>query len=210
MDKVFARAVAQGVNIMVATGDSGADSCQTGGKEADWPAAHPNVVAVGGTTIKLDSQNALKSETGWSLGGGGISGLYKQPSWQVGVLSAPYNMRSYPDVAFNADNKSGEAIWTHYGSFLPHWLVIGGTSMAAPQWSGLLALINEARTSAGKSEAGFLDPILYQGATSSQYGNLFHDITSGNNGYAAAKGWDAVTGWGSPKADAILSYVLAQ
>jgi kumamolisin len=154
--------------------------------------------------------NQLKSETGWKLGGGGISGFYKLPDWQTSVLTAPYNMRSYPDVAFNADNKSGEAIWTHYGSFLPHWLVIGGTSMASPQWAGLVTLINEARVAGGKGEAGFLNPMLYQGAQSTAYANLFHDITSGNNGYPAKKGWDAVTGWGSPKADGVLAYILAQ
>ena len=43
---------------------------------------------------------------------------------------------------------------------------------------------------------------------------MFHDITTGNNtttfpghtinGYTAALGWDPVTGWGSPNAQALI------
>jgi kumamolisin len=209
MDKVFARAVAQGVNILVASGDSGADSCQNGSMIADWPAVHPDVVAVGGTSIKLTPDNHLKTETGWKLSGGGVSDYYKLPAWQSGVLSSAYINRSIPDVAFNSDNKSGEAIWTHYGSITAHWLTVGGTSMAAPQWAGLLTLINEARATAGKAESGFINPLLY-GATQAEQAAMLHDILSGNNGYKAGKGWDAVTGWGTPAADGVLAFLLAK
>lgn len=213
MDKIFARAVAQGVNILVASGDSGTDGCGDGTTVADWPAERPDVVSVGGTSLTLNSDNSIQSEEGWSNGGGGYSGFYPAPSWEVGSLSAPNNtQRGYPDVAFNADNVvSGQAIWTHYGSSngKPRWLTVGGTSMAAPQWAGLLTLINEARVAAKKTELGQLDPILF-GASKAVNATILSDITTGNNGDTAGPGWDAATGLGSPKAGALLTFLVAQ
>ena len=202
MEKVFARAVAQGVNIMVASGDSGSDSCGDGTKVADWPAANDNIVAVGGTTF---SQSGGKiSESAWSGSGGGISAIWALPSYQSG-LGGMFTMRSYPDVAFNADPHSGQAIWTEANG-KTGWLTVGGTSMAAPQWSGFLALVGEAREKAGKGPVGFLNPILYRG----NLGSSFHDVTSGSNGgYSAGNGWDAVTGFGSMQADVFLNALQA-
>lgn len=203
MGKVFARAVAQGVNIMVASGDSGSDSCQDGSTVADWPAAATNVVAVGGTTFSQN--NGVIAETGWDGSGGGISSIWELPQWQ-NQLGSPYMKRSYPDVSFNADPNSGQAIWTqYYGQ--AGWMVIGGTSMAAPQWSGFMALVGEARHNAGQSTLGFLNPIIY-GLSSADRAQTFHDVTSGNNGaYSAGAGWDAVTGLGSMQADTLLKHL---
>ena len=36
-------------------------------------ADNPNVLAVGGTTMVLNSNNTIQSETAWSGGGGGFS-----------------------------------------------------------------------------------------------------------------------------------------
>jgi subtilase family serine protease len=223
MDKVYARAVAQGVNIMIATGDSGADGCNNGTTSTGWPASEPNAVAVGGTTYGVDSAGNL-AETAWSGtgqaggSGGGVSSFYALPSYQQHFQS-PYTKRSIPDVSFDANNSPGQQLWT---SCVPdqttggcahgkaNWMTIGGTSMAAPQWSGFMALVGEARAKAGKPTLGFLNPIIY-GLSSSDYANTFHDITSGNNGkYKAGKGWDAVTGLGSMNADALLNYLTAQ
>ena len=206
MAKVFARAVAQGVNVMIASGDSGSDSCQDGSTVADWPAAQPDVVAVGGTTFaQAGSQIA---ETAWTGSGGGISGVWDLPSWQSS-LGSPYVKRSYPDVSFNADPASGQAIWAHQ-SGTAGWLVIGGTSMAAPQWSGYLALVGEARAAKGKTTLGFLNPVIYALSTDER-GKYFNDVTSGSNGaYSAGPGWDAVTGWGSMQGDALLNRLVGQ
>jgi kumamolisin len=204
MDKVFARAVAQGVNIMVASGDSGSDGCQDGSVAADWPAAHNDVVAVGGTTFGGDASSP--NETAWNGSGGGISATWALPSWQ-GSLGGAYVKRSYPDVSFNADPNSGQGIWAHSNG-TAQCVVIGGTSMAAPQWSGFLALVGEARATKGEAALGFLDPIIY-GMSASDRASCFNDVTSGSNGaYNAGAGWDAVTGWGSPKGSALLSYLV--
>ncbi len=201
MDQVFARAVAQGVNIMVASGDNGSDSCGDKTTAADWPAANPNVVAVGGTTLSVN-KNGSASEVAWSGSGGGISSLFDLPVWQ-NDLGAPYVKRTYPDVSFNADPNSGQAIYAHNNG-KAGWIVIGGTSMAAPQWSGFLALVAQARSNQSRAPLGFLNPIIY-GLSSSQIKSDFNDVTSGSNGaYNAGPGFDAVTGLGSMNAALLL------
>jgi kumamolisin len=207
MNKVFARAVAQGVNIMVASGDSGSDACGDGTTVADWPASHPDVVAVGGTTFRQDGKGQL-SERAWSGSGGGISGIFDRPLWQQ-LLSGVFAKRSFPDVAFNADPQTGQAIWTH-DKGQTGWMVVGGTSMAAPQWSGFLALLGQARAANKKSPIGFLNPKIYA-LNSASKNAAFHDVTSGSNGaYSAGPGWDAVTGLGSMQADALLGTLYNQ
>jgi len=207
MDKVFARAVAQGVNILVASGDSGS-SCKAGGPTmADWPAEHPDVLAIGGTSLDLTAQTL--SETAWSDSGGGISTVFALPTWQ-NAFQTPYLKRSYPDVAFNADQNSGQAAWVRLNTSKPAYQVIGGTSIAAPQWSGFLTLVGEARASAGKGPIGQLAPIIYAMSQTDQAAS-FNDVTSGSNGqYSAGPGWDAVTGLGSMKASALLQYLVEQ
>jgi kumamolisin len=138
-----------------------------------------------------------------------VSAVWDLPDFQKS-FKAPYSKRSYPDVSFNADNvASGEPVWATYNN-TAQWIVIGGTSMAAPQWSGLMTLVAQARQAQGKATLGYLNPIVY-GLTDSQRANLFTDITSGSNGaYNAGPGWDAVTGWGSPKASALLTFLVNQ
>jgi kumamolisin len=208
MDKVFARAVAQGVNIFVASGDSGALGCGTSEIVADYPGAVPFIVAVGGTTLNVS--NNQPNETAWNGSGGGISQLYDLPAWQTGI-GAAFVRRSFPDVAFNADPQSGQEAWVSYHKnssdpYTPMWLTLGGTSIAAPQWAGFTALVNEARGS--KGSIGFLNPIIYAIAPADR-ANLFNDVTQGdNNGFSAGPGWDAVTGWGSMKASPLLTYLV--
>jgi len=76
--------------------------------------------------------------------------------------------------------------------------VIGGTSAVAPLWAALIARVNQL---SGKP-AGFLNPQLYKNP------NALRDITSGNNGdFAAASGWDACTGLGSPNGAALRAVI---
>ena len=210
MDLLFARAVAQGVNITVASGDSGSDCKGDGSTVADYPAANPNVVAVGGTS--LTDVNGVGSETAWSGSGGGISSVYAKPAYQSGLGSAVFARRSYPDVAFNADSQTGQPAWIHYDPSNPsvapanaQYVVIGGTSIAAPQWAGFLALVGEAR-GAGKP-LGYLNPTIYA-IPDADMNKYFNDVTSGSNGaYTAAQGFDAVTGLGSMKGSPLLTYL---
>ena len=205
MEKVFARAIAQGINILVASGDNGSDSCGDSTLSAGWPNINPNVVSVGGTTLNLSASGF--SEIGWWGSGGGVSIFYPRPFWQLS--QTPYTKRADPDVAFNADPGTGEAIWTQeHTNNVPNWLLVGGTSMAAPQWVGFLALVNEARAEQDLDALGYLNPLLYK-ASLSQKKRIFRDITQGSNGaYTAGKGWDAVTGWGTMNGAALLNYLV--
>ncbi len=182
----------QGVTFVASTGDDGAP----GG----YPAYSPNVVAAGGTTLTLSGNN-YGSETGWSGSGGGPSVYESRPSYQNSVQTSAH--REIPDVAFDADPNSGVAVYDSYdyGSSAP-WLQVGGTSVAAPCWAGLLAITNQIRVAEGM---GTLDgpsqtlPQLY-GLPAAD----FHDITSGSNGYPAGPGYDMVTGRGSPVVNKLI------
>lgn len=119
------------------------------------------------------------------------SGLYSW--WQTGTGNS--GARGVPDVALNADPFTGYAIYdtnsvytTPSSGWTNGW---GGTSFAAPQWAGIVALLDQYL---GKPQ-GLINPALY--ATANQGG--FHSITQGNNWYYnAAPGWNPVTGLGTP------------
>ena len=98
--------------------------------------------------------------------------------------------RGTPDLSYDADPDTGVPI---YSSFINGgWFVVGGTSVSSPALAGIANL-------AGTAKGAF--PAGSQVLLATIYNNLgsanFRDITSGNNGYAAAAGWDFVTGVGS-------------
>ena len=98
---------------------------------------------------------------------------------------------------------------------------IGGTSAATPIFAGLVALLNDARLKAGKPVLGFLNPFFY----SSGYKALNDIVAGGSVGcsgtagdgalvilYAqwnATRGWDPVTGLGTPDFQKLKSMVLS-
>ena len=115
-----------------------------------------------------------------------------------------------PDVAADADHSYRHGN-RHHGRGQNDVLIGGGgTSVAAPLWAAVIALANQ---NAGRS-LGFINPALYQIGRSTHYRQAFHDITTGTNtvklptqtitGYPAAPGWDPITGWGSPNAQALV------
>jgi tripeptidyl-peptidase-1 len=73
------------------------------------------------------------------------------------------------------------------------------TLLLTPLPAAVISLVNDARLAAGKPVLGFLNPRLYAGVGAA----ALNDITSGSSagcntaGFPAAKGWDAVTGFGS-------------
>ena len=85
--------------------------------------------------------------------------------------------------------------------FHPHSPAVG-TSCATPISAGVIAALNDVRFNAGRPPLGFFNPLLYKIA--SEHPGAMHDITEGSNphgecpGFDAGKGWDPVTGWGSP------------
>lgn len=188
----------QGVTFIASTGDNGAP----GG----FPAYSSNVLAVGGTTLTLDSSGHYVSESAWSGSGGGISQYESQPVYQKGIVTQTTTKRAIPDVAFDADPNSGVPVVASftYGSTNP-WATLGGTSFSAPAWAAIIAIVNEARADNGLSSldgATQTLPMLYQLSTTTP--SAFHDITTGNNGFAAGAGYDLATGLGTPVVDVLV------
>ncbi|WP_211462361.1 S53 family peptidase [Collimonas silvisoli] len=196
-------AAAMGITVCVASGDSGSGDGVAGGNHVDFPASSPYALACGGTRL-LAAGNAIESEVVWNdgaqggAGGGGVSAVFALPVWQQNLVLTgsdgkhqPLAQRGVPDVAGNADPVTGYQVYIDGSD-----AVVGGTSAVAPLWAALFARINTAKGSA----VGFVNPKLYQQQAA------FHDVTQGNNGYfAAASGWDACTGLGSPDGKKLAS-----
>jgi hypothetical protein len=194
-----------GVTFIAASGDSGAP--------ASYPPASPNVLAVGGTTLNLDASGNILGESAWSGSGGGLSAVEAQPAYQQGVVSQSSTQRATPDVAYDADPNTGFPVYDSFnnGSAAP-WSQFGGTSDAAPQWAGLIALADQERMVNGLTP---LDgpsqtlPMLYSLPASD-----FHDITSGSSFgspiESAGPGYDLATGRGSPIANLVVADLAGQ
>jgi hypothetical protein len=136
--------------------------------------------------------------------GGGVSQYALQPAYQLGVQSTGH--RTTPDVSFVADPATG--VWVADPYNLPGddpWLVVGGTSLSAPAWAGLLAVADQGRAAAGKATLGAAGPTEAQAALYGLSRTDYHDITSGSNGYSAGPGYDMVTGLGTPRADLVIA-----
>jgi len=72
-------------------------------------------------------------------------------------------------------------------------------------WAGYLALTNQQAAANGDPAPGFINPAIYPLSLGSTYSTLFHDITSGSNGFPAVAGYDLVTGWGSPNGSGLIN-----
>ncbi len=158
------------------------------GNGVSWPAASPNVISVGGTSVVLKSDGTVLKESAWSGSGGGVSEYEKEPLFQKSYsIPKSGGMRAVPDVAYDADPASGFSI-VHNGV----WRTVGGTSAGAPQWAAIAAL--------GK---GVTAAQLYKDKSESSNGSFFRDVISGDNGscgyYCDARArYDYVTGLGAP------------
>lgn len=178
-NNLFGVAVSKGINITVATGDTGASNGLPG-LNTDFPSSSPNVVACGGTTLVCPTRTytgAGTSETTWSGTGGGISAAFTKPAFQNIV---PGTQRNTPDIAMNADPTTG-VVYIVGG----RTVVYGGTSLVAPAMAAYIGCLPS-------SAPGFVATKLYNNPT------FFYDVTVGNNGgYSAKAGYDNCTGLGS-------------
>lgn len=163
--------------------------------------------------------------------GGGFSNVFGVPSYQRDAVDGYFNQvertlpfsgyhqfvangnfstvagglyhhggRAYPDVAAVGDR---QVVYSN-GS----WWLVGGTSLSAPVFAAVLTLVNEKRIEAGKGPIGFIHPIIYK------HPEAFNDITIGSNpgcnstGFPTAKGWDPVTGLGSPNFPVLMNVLM--
>jgi subtilase family serine protease len=130
----------QGITFIASSGDLGS---------AEYPGASPNVLSVGGTSLDLTSSGSYQSEAAWLLSGGGYSSYEPEPGYQRSVQSS--GLRAVPDVAFDADLSSGVEVYeTAPHSRKGSWQVMAGTSLGAPAWAGIIAIVDQGRALAGK------------------------------------------------------------
>ena len=199
-----------GVTFTASSGDSG--------NGVEYPAASPGVLAVGGTTLNIDSSGNYLGETAWSGSGGGQSSYENEPLYQANypIPNDSVGKRGVPDVAYDADPNTGFPVYDTV-SYLGQtgWFQVGGTSAGAPQWAALFAITNSMRVAAGKRTLSSTHTTVYNVAAASTYSTNFHDITSGSNGSCgtlctASTGYDYVTGLGSPQANHIVPALVNQ
>ncbi len=142
-----------------------------------------------------DTAATIAAGGGFSATGGGKSSVFSKPSWQTGAGVPNDSARDVPDVAVNGSpNHDGYLICSQSffttatppvsvtscstgfrasdGSSLA---VVGGTSVGAPTFAGIVALLNQ---KVGSSGLGNINPTLYSLASTP---GIFHDITTGNN-----------------------------
>ncbi|KAI0737696.1 tripeptidyl peptidase A [Daedaleopsis nitida] len=211
----FAQLGARGVSLMFSSGDGGvgdgeedpqSQQCFTNdGRNATrfvplFPPSCPFVTSVGGTVHV--------PETAVFFSGGGFSDVFPRPAYQQLAVSKFLNNLA-PGTYKGLFNPNGRAIpdVAAQGDFFRIFyrgraVSIGGTSAAAPTFAGIVSLLNAARLEQGLPPLGFLNPLVY--AIEAVAPQAFNDITTGNNpgcgtpGFNATKGWDPITGVGTP------------
>lgn len=216
----FAQVGARGTSLLFSSGDRGVGGTKTcvanDGKNTtefmpDFPVSCPYVTGVGATMNFEPEESAYRPSSTVNgvfrdlyASGSGFSNYFGRPKYQDKVVPAYvkslngaydglYNTkgRAYPDVA--AQGLYFAYFWNGTEG------VISGTSASTPLLSGIIGLVNDALIASGKSPLGFLNPWLY-----SKGYKGFTDITKGSShgcgvdGFPVTKGWDPVTGFGTP------------
>lgn len=192
-----------------------------------WPASSPWVTAVGATRFVEHTRGRPEMAADQFGSGGGFSSLWNRSraSWQEEAVQAyvdrgrsggldkfppagsfPTHGRATPDIS-----ALGEGYQVYVNGEVTS---VGGTSASSPAFAGYVSLLNEARFREGKPPMGFFNPFAYQNPSA------FTDVTRGTNavsrsgapldyGFAAAPGWDAATGLGTPIFDRLVAAALA-
>lgn len=215
------RAQARGTTAFDASGDLAGLECK-GGQEWSSPpssddvgldavASIPEMTNVGGTTLSTSASGQWLAEQAWfdaplSQGSaGGVSALYQRPAWQAGLPEPEGGTASRltPDISAVADPFTGVKI-----VFDQQVIAGGGTSLAAPLWAGMAAVMNQYLAEQGGRPIGNLNPLLYRIANGARL-PAFRDIVLGGNAVAnAGPGYDLVTGLGTPNVDNLARSLL--
>jgi subtilase family serine protease len=182
------------------------------------------------------------SSSSFGATGGGVSAFFAKPTWQTGAGVPNDGMRDVPDISLNSSNAhdpylicsqefytvnnlTATTCTSGFRASDQSFAAVGGTSVAAPTFAGILAILNQGL---GANGLGNINPNLYSLSASTP--SAFHDITSGNNkvictagtpttgsaavkcpaagtfGYSAGPGYDQVTGLGSIDANVLATH----
>ncbi len=191
IEELLAALARRGVTVTASSGDAGAATY--------YPGSSAWLLSCGGTEF-CEIEERAWAMAGYASGGG-MSRMIPMPPWQTTARIAcdgepairNYTHRCVPDVAASVTFSS-----TTTGS------VHVGTSASAPLWAGVMTLANQRLAELGHPPAGSIHALLYDASTGLQA--ACNDIVVGNNStsggfpaYRARPGWDACTGWGSPR-----------
>jgi tripeptidyl-peptidase I len=233
----YAKLGLMGVTIVYSSGDNGVGGNQAlclnpDGSQSfsgnvfnpSFPSTCPFVTAIGATQVNPNA-TVFEPESACEqviFSGGGFSNYFAIPDYQKSVVAdyvkdnltpSPYpagtyntsgTSRAYPDISANGANY----VVASDGAFG----LVYGTSAAAPVVGSMLTMINDARLALGKKPIGFINPTIYSPA----FKGAFNDITTGTNpgcgtkGFSAAKGYDPVTGLGTPNFAKLLELWIFQ
>lgn len=178
----------QHVAVVVSSGDYGyGNGAPLIGGPA-YPGTSQYVTSVGGTSLTRADNARGWTESVWDGATSGCSAYIHKPQWQRDDLCRG---RTVSDVSAVADPQTGLAVYDTFG--VPGWIVVGGTSAAAPIIAGVYAL------------AGNAAKVRY-GSYPYQHRSALFDVTTGTNGTncagtylcAGVPGYDAPTGLGTP------------
>jgi subtilase family serine protease len=226
LHRVYRDAAAKGITVVASSGDEGPAyfDPQTGiylAPDVSWPASDPLVTGVGGLRLHLDAQgNRTAPDEVWNetfdpsivpnpptpdASGGGPSLLYRRPTYQNTVKDVVGRARGVPDISLSASIEGGAVTFWSFPGKSPGYYIMGGTSEAAPELAGIVAVIDQA---AGRS-IGALNPFLYRLAAEHAPGIV--DVSKGTNtvryrnegvtltarGARAVAGYDMASGLGT-------------
>ena len=191
-----------GITYLAASGDYG----NVANTAYPYPDYEPDVLSIGGTLLQYDDTTGkYLGEVGWSGSGGGFTNdtdaANVKPTYQAGRgVPTTATQRLFPDISSAAAGYNGGVYYFYFQGGLDS--AADGTSFASPVIAGQLALVEQYLTvqnalpanSAAKQRLGRLNDRIY---AFNGRNDIFHDVTSGNNGFTATSYWDYVTGWGS-------------
>ncbi|KAK2861304.1 vesicle formation at the endoplasmic reticulum [Arthroderma sp. PD_2] len=227
---LFARLGARGVSVIFSSGDTGVGSaCQSNdGKNTTkfnpiFPAGCPFVTSVGGT-------HQINPEVAVHFSSGGFSERYARPWYQE------YDVNHY--LHKELEHRKWDGLYNPHGRGIPdvsaqsvkfatrdHGKTIGvsGTSASAPLFAGVVSILNSIRLSHNKPRLGFLNPWLYTIGRSG-FTDIVHGGSDGCTGtdlyshlptpfipgasWNATRGWDPVTGLGTPNFEKLSKLAL--
>jgi subtilase family serine protease len=209
--------------FVTAAGGTMFNEGDTTGATQYWSASNGSTSGSALSYIPETVWNESNATDGLGAGGGGASAFFGKPSWQIGTGVPADYARDVPDISLNAASGHDGYLFCSQGSCTNGYRnaagnlnVVGGTSVSAPTFAGVLALMEQkiGRGPTGSYGVGNANPTIYGLANSAYYNTVFHDVTAGNNdspctqgtpncpnggsiGYTAGPGYDQATGWGS-------------
>jgi len=250
----FMKITAQGITIVVASGDAGSPGRTNEGCENNndsqfmnpvFPGSSEWVLSVGATYLVADNveynyttpvchniscangtieQGTMFNMTGWTSGSG-FARWTKTPQWQKRLVNNYINStsvlpnrshwnpngRAYPDVA-----AIGHNCLTYDDGM---WMGADGTSCSSPIMAGVVTVLNDHQVKNGKPLLGYVNPLFYRMYQDDPL--TFNDVVTGFSGatemgfcgdefgFYATKGWDPVSGLGSPNVGRMMEWLDA-